>query len=260
MMGTKMPKKFKSAELPEWAVQITTLRERLKINQAELARRMACSAMTISRWERGLLQPSAEHFVQLGNLGNTTQAWFFWEMAGIQPAKMAGALKATTGSRKSGEVLQKKDGAGAGKSVGKRATGVNVPVLKAFIGAHGAAGDKRSLRTIPAKEVISIPAKWCPNPDYTSLVSVRGHGMEPLIRDGDIVAIDSFLTERASLYGKIVAVANQTRGLSVAYLRRYDTLDILEGENRQHEPVILHKAKTWRIVGKVLWWISTLSK
>lgn len=260
MMGTKMPKKSKSGELPEWAVQITTLREHLKINQAELARRMVCSAMTISRWERGLLQPSAEHFVQLGNLGNTTQAWFFWEMAGIQPAKMAGALKTATGSRKSGEVLERNAPDAVGLGRGRRSGSVDIPLLKAFIGAHGVAGDRRSLRTIPANEVISIPAKWCRNPDCTNLVPVKGHGMEPVIRDGDIVAVDSFLTERTSLYGKIVVVANQTKGLSVAYLRRYDTLDVLEGENRQHPPVILRKAKTWRIVGKALWWISTVPK
>src|SRR5262252_7894895 len=95
-----MPKKSKMPEMPEWAIQITALRESLKINQAELARRLACSAMTISRWERGLLQPSAEHFIQLGNLGDRTQAWFFWEMAGIQPARMVEALGGKSRAKK----------------------------------------------------------------------------------------------------------------------------------------------------------------
>src|SRR5438270_13882121 len=87
-----MNRKIKRTSLPEWALQITALRDSLAVNQAELARRMECSAMTISRWERGLLQPSAEHFIQLGNLGDKTAAWFFWEKAGIQPAKMVHAL------------------------------------------------------------------------------------------------------------------------------------------------------------------------
>lgn len=80
-----MKQRAKRPSAPEWAAQITGFRERIGINEAELARRMQCSAMTISRWERGLLQPSAEHFIQLGNLGNKNEAWFFWEMAGIQP-------------------------------------------------------------------------------------------------------------------------------------------------------------------------------
>ena len=91
-----MKKTSKRRPLQQWASQITALRERLKINQAELARRMECSAMTISRWERGLLQPSAEHFVQLGNLGSKNEAWFFWEMAGIQASKMLEALRTTS--------------------------------------------------------------------------------------------------------------------------------------------------------------------
>src|ERR1700757_1793643 len=91
-----MKRKSKRIVLPEWGLQITALRERLEINQAELARRMECSAMTISRWERGLLQPSAEHFIQLGNLGNKTEAWFFWEKAGIRASKMVEALSGTS--------------------------------------------------------------------------------------------------------------------------------------------------------------------
>lgn len=251
-----MRRKLKALELPEWAVQITALRERFAINQAELARRMACSAMTISRWERGLLQPSAEHFIQLGNLGNKTQAWFFWEMAGIQPAKMAGALSAASGARRSGELLENSnDRARAGS--GKKIRTISVPLLKAFIGAHGQPGDKRSLRTIPAADTVSVPVRWCPNPDYTSLLPVKGHAMEPLIREGDIIAVDSFQTERENLYGKVVAAVSPAQGLSVAYLRRYDTIDVLEAENRRYEPTILNKSDNWRIVGKVLWWIAT---
>ncbi len=251
-----MPKRSKAPEMPEWAAQITALREGLGINQAELARRLTCSAMTISRWERGLLQPSAEHFIQLGNLGNKAKAWFFWEMAGIQPAKMAGALRNVSGSRRSEELLRKdrsKLNHGAA-SKGKHRL-VILPLLKAYIGTHGAPGDKRSLRTIPAADTLSVPEKWCPNPDYTSLIRVRGHAMEPRIREGDIVAVDSFQSERESLYGKPVVAMHPTEGLFVAYLRRYDTVDVLESENRTAAAVILKGAK-WRVLGKVLWWIS----
>src|SRR5215472_6354854 len=99
-------KKNKTAAQPEWVSEIIALRERIGINQAELARRMECSAMTISRWERGLLQPSAEHFIQLGNLGNKHEAWFFWEMAGIQPAKMIEALGGSSRAKKPTEAPQ----------------------------------------------------------------------------------------------------------------------------------------------------------
>jgi phage repressor protein C with HTH and peptisase S24 domain len=256
MMSVEMRRKTKP-ELPEWAVQITALRERMEINQAELARRMACSAMTISRWERGLLQPSAENYIQLGNLGNNTQAWFFWERAGIQPAKMVGALRGTSGFRKSDADPRKKSSPTVNKDANNGSMNVSVPLLKAFVAAYGLEGDKRSLRTIPAKETISVPAKWCPNPDYTSLLPVKGHTMEPLIRDGDLIAIDSFQAERENLYGTLVVATDHKTGLSLAYLRRIGAIDVLEGGDRTYEPLILGKPSGWRIVGKVLWWISS---
>lgn len=251
-----MPRRSKKPELPEWAVQITTLREQLEINQAGFARRLTCSAMTISRWERGLLQPSAEHFIQLGNLGNRTQAWFFWEMAGIQPAKVADALSVGSKSRPSGGVFQKKNHSPSLDDTLK-AGNVSLPLLKGFVGAHGVPGDKRSLRTIPERGTVSVPAKWCSNPAYTRLILVRGHALEPLVHDGDIVAVDSFQTEREKLYGSLVIAANQRQGLSLAFLRRYATVEVLEGEGRKQEPLILSKPGAWRIAGKVLWWISS---
>ncbi len=148
----------------------------------------------------------------------------------------------------------------AGASLGTRSKMqevVKLPLLKAVVGTHGLPGDRRSsLRTIPAMEVIGVPAPWCPNPSYTSLLRVKGRSMEPLLRHGDILAVDSFEIERADLYGKIVIAVNEERGMCVSHLRRYENLDVLEAENRQYEPVVLSKASGWRIIGRVLWWIS----
>ncbi len=250
-----MKKKLKRAISQEWAQRITSLRERLGINQAELARKMECSAMTVSRWERSLLRPSAEHFIELGNFGNKKEAWFFWELAGIQPSKMLNSLSNSSKAR-NGIDAPHLEKAHAGASLQKEDL-IGIPLLKGVVGSHGVAGDRRSsLRTIPSTEIIGAPAMWCPNPSYTSMLRVRGHSMEPLIRNGDILAIDSFQTDRAELYDKIVVAASEKTGLCVSRLRRFEDLDVLEGENRQHEPVVLNKVSGWRIVGRVLWWIA----
>ena len=254
-----MKRKTKRESPPEWVWQITALRERIGINQAELARRLECSAMTISRWERGLLQPSAEHFIELGNLGNQREAWFFWEMAGIQPAKMAAALGASSRTRKpvasiSFDVAEEDRRALRNKKIFGV---VPLPVLKTLAGTHGNPGDRRnSLRSIPTSETIGVPAAWCPNPSYTSLIPVAGHSMEPVIRDHDIVAVDAYQTERRQLYGQVVMVTTEKSGLSVCRLRQYDSVDVLQAEDRNFEPIILKKSGGWRIVGRVLWSIS----
>ena len=243
----------------QWAAQITALRDRLGINQAELARRMECSAMTVSRWERGLLQPSAEHFVQLGNLGNKAAAWFFWEMAGIEPQKMVGALGNNSQIRKWSDPPAQKNPRATAPTAGSELNSklVEVPVLKAVAGALGTPGDHRtSLRTVPSTEVIGAPAAWCPHPAYTSMLRLKGHSMEPAIRDGDLLAVDAYQTEQSSLYGKVVVAASPEKGLCVSWLRRLDNLTILEAENRTYDSLVLSKAGGWRIVGRVLWWIS----
>lgn len=256
-MVDNLKKKNRPNSLPEWATQITALREQLTINQAELARRMECSAMTISRWERGLLQPSAEHFIQLGNLGDKSEAWFFWEKAGIQPAKMARALGGRSRKKPTdGPGLELIRSGPVASLDHKLPQVIGVPLLKGVVGAHGADGDHRSLRTMPLAEMVGVPASWSPNPAYTSLLRVKGHSMEPLIRQGDLIAVDSYQTERAKLYGKIVIASSHSHGLTVSRLRRYDTLEMLEAENRDYESIVLSKSGGWRIVGKALWWIA----
>jgi phage repressor protein C with HTH and peptisase S24 domain len=218
--------------------------------------------MTISRWERGLLQPSAEHFIQLGNLGNRTEAWFFWEMAGIQPARMVEALGGTSRAKKTAGSRKLEIGSHNGRALAaeKRSDVVGVPLLKAVAGAHGTAGDKRnSLRAVPTLQVIAVPGAWCPNPTYTSLIRVTGKSMQPAVRDQDILAVDEYQTERDRLYGQIVLVTSEAHGLSVSRLSRYDRIDVLEAEDRNFELVILKKPGGWRIVGRVLWSISGIS-
>lgn len=254
-----MRRKLKPEASPEWVSQITAMRERLGINQAELARRLECSAMTISRWERGLLQPSAEHFLQLGNLGNHKEAWFLWEMAGIQPAKMVAALGSSSQTRNSAKVLtfEMADENRRIRHTKKISGVIAVPLLRAVAGTHGIRGDKRSsLRSVPTSEVIGVPAAWCPNPMYTSLISVKGESMQPAIRDHDIVAVDTYQTERRQLYGQIIMITTEKNGLSVSRLRHYDSVDVLEAEDRRYEPIILKKSAGWRIIGRVLWSIS----
>jgi len=214
--------------------------------------------MTISRWERGLLQPSAEHFIQLGNLGNKGEAWFFWEMAGVQPARMVEAL---TGSRrrKESEVVRLDVGSADHQlsRLEEPAKVIGLPLLKATAGTHGGPGDKRgSLRSVPIQEMVGVPSVWCPNPTYTSLVRVAGSSMEPTIRDRDIVAVDCYQTERRELNGSIVLLTSEEQGLWISRLRRYDSVDVLEAEVRNYEPLIFRKSGRLRIVGRVLWSIS----
>jgi transcriptional regulator with XRE-family HTH domain len=69
--------------LADWAKCIADLRKRLEMTQTELADRLGVTAMTVSRWERGLVEPTASGYIGLGNLAGSKQAWYFWKRAGL---------------------------------------------------------------------------------------------------------------------------------------------------------------------------------
>lgn len=69
--------------LPTWARQIRELRKRLQLSQAEFGKRLRCSSMTISRWERGLQKPPTRSLIAMGKLAGPRVGWFFWNVAGI---------------------------------------------------------------------------------------------------------------------------------------------------------------------------------
>lgn len=245
----------------DWVQKIRGLRRRLQVPQGELARLLDCSAMTVSRWENGQLAPTAHYYIELGKLAGTPDCWFYWEKAGLQSSDVLRVLPEHERRQLQAEpLLDLAEAGGGGKQTQrhKKAKIVPIPVLQAVAGTHGGQGDRQeSLRYIPAKEVMGAPPEWCPNPGYTCLLRVRGHSMEPLIHDGDIAAVDSSQTNRAQLDGKIVIATSEERGLCVSRLRRYPKFDVLESENRDYEAVVLGKTSGWRIMARVLWWIST---
>jgi transcriptional regulator with XRE-family HTH domain len=245
----------------EWAEQIRNLRRELGISQGELARKLDCSAMTVSRWENGLLAPTARYYIELGKLAGKEDCWFYWGRAGLQSSDVVSVLsereRKQSPPRPEEPMELAAAGGGTKQEAARKTKLVPIPVLQATVGTHGGQGDRHgNLNYIPAREILGAPAEWCPNPGYTSLLRVRGQSMEPLIRDGDIAAVDSAQTDRTKLDGKIVIVTNEEKGLCVSRLRRYPKFDVLESENREYKSVVLGKSSGWHIVARVLWWIS----
>jgi phage repressor protein C with HTH and peptisase S24 domain len=246
--------------VPRWAEQVSGLRQRLAISQGELARRLDCSAMTVSRWERGQLKPSADHYIGLGKIAGKSECWSFWERAGLRSADVQRVMPQSMRTKLPISFVPELEPARAGggiKSVARKARLVPIPLLKAVVGSHGIAGAKKlSLDRIPAERLMGAPSEWCPNPSYTSLVRVRGNSMMPIIHDGDIAAVDSCQTDRAELDGKIVIVSSDKTGLCVSRFRHYQTVDVLESENHEYESIVLDRSSGFRIIARVLWWIT----
>jgi DNA-binding XRE family transcriptional regulator len=84
------PRRYFISPLPWWSKKIKALRTERKWSQSELAHKLQCSSMTVSRWERGLLQPTPESLIALGVLTGPPAGWQFWRLAGISRSAIAG--------------------------------------------------------------------------------------------------------------------------------------------------------------------------
>lgn len=245
---------------PEWVRRILHLRNRLGLNQSELAARLNYSAMALSRWESGTHEPTAEAYVQMGNLAEGKDSTWFWTRAGLKSADLSRMFPEGSG------VLHKAEfpdfeiviaGSGGKRSATKtKAKLVAIPVLAVHAGTHGAKGDQvLDLDRAEVAEMIAAPALWCPNPAATNCLRVRGSSMSPMIDDGDIVVVDCMQNEATGLNGKIIVAWHRKTGLTLSRFLTMKGVQLLESENRDYKPISMGRDRNWRIVGKVLWWI-----
>src|ERR1700683_4549345 len=91
--GMARPRQFVAGPLPDWGRGIRGLREKVGLNQLEFDKRLKCSSMVISRWERGLQKPPADCLIAMGKMAGPPSGWYFWKMAGVAPSDAKRMLK-----------------------------------------------------------------------------------------------------------------------------------------------------------------------
>ena len=259
-----MPRSIrKSIPQPEWAKSVVCLRTGLALNQVEFGDSFHCSAMAVSRWERGVSEPPSHIYIEMGNLAGDPLCWYFWGRAGLSREDLLRVVPQLQARLRKAQLPQLEVvAAGSGAKRPRTKTKlrlVAIPLLKSVAVAHGEKGGGESselLHDAPIESMIAAPKDWCPNPSTTSCVRVRGSSMSPLIHDGYILAVDSAQTEINELNGKIVIAWHRDRGLTVSRLNRFDHTVVLQSENANYESITLSGKQKWKVVAKVLWWIG----
>jgi SOS-response transcriptional repressor LexA len=256
----KLPPNSKSSATPEWARAVLHLRRNMHLDQAAFGERLRCSAMTVSRWERGVQEPPSHAYIELGNMSGDPVCWFFWGRAGLRNEdlmRVVPQLRRRLAKTAMPDFEIVTAGSGGKKRLRSKVQLVAVPLLKVVAASHGERGDDTSvLREAPFESMIAAPKDWCPNPASTSCLRVKGQSMMPLIQDGYVVAVDSAQSERSKLDGKIVIAWHRDMGLTVSRFQRYGHTDTLQPENRDYESITLDSKHKWKILAKVLWWIG----
>jgi SOS-response transcriptional repressor LexA len=242
----------------DWVIKIRGLRKRLGLNQSEFADRLEYSAMALSRWESGTHEPTSRAYLQMGNLAQGKESTWFWTRAGMNSADLARRFPEgpqVIADFPDFEIVV----AGVGKK--RRASRIKtrlvaLPVLTVYVGTRGAPGDQvLDLDQAEVSETIAAPARWCPNPQMTSCLPVRGSAMSPLIHDSDIVVVDYSQHDATDLNGQIIVTWNRMSGLTLARFVMIEGVRLLESETRDYKPISMGRDRNCRIIGKVLWWI-----
>ena len=246
---------------PAWAKSVGRLRSSLALNQVEFGNAFHCSAMAVSRWERGVSEPPSHIYIAMGNLSGDPLCWYFWGRAGLSREDLLRVMPQLQ-QRLSKSRLPHLEIVAAGSGTKKpkaqsKLKLVAVPLLSSVAAAHGEKADcQGELNDGAVESMIAAPRDWCPNPTATSCLRVRGGSMAPLIYDGYILAVDSSQTEIAQLNGKIVIAWHRDKGLTVSRLKQFDHTVVLQSENTGYESITLSAKQKWKLVAKVLWWIG----
>jgi SOS-response transcriptional repressor LexA len=254
-------RKSASSHIPEWAATIVRLRNSLGLNQEAFGESFHCSAMAVSRWERGISEPTSSTYIELGNVAGDPLCWYFWGRAGLSREdlmRVVPRLQERLRQAQMPELRMVSAGTGAKKN-GADATLqlVAIPLLKTVAATIGEKGDDHALLPdAPVESMIAAPKDWCPSPATTSCLRVRGNSMSPLIQDGYILAVDFSQNDVRAMDGKIVIAWRKDMGLSVSRLKRYDHTVVLQPENASYNSITLSAKQKWKIVAKVLWWIG----
>src|ERR1035437_10623296 len=241
---------------PEWSLKVEGVRRNHKFSQADFGGQLGVSAMTVSRWERGVAEPSGETYIRLGNIAGDPLCWFFWKRAGVRLSDVTRVLpeaRRRFAESRLPEVHLVHAGTGKKHSL-KNVNLVAIPLLPVQAGTPGSQGDDIDLAAIPPESVMAAPIEWCPNPASTMCLRVKGNSMSPLILDGYIIAVDTSDVDKDKLVGQMVVASHKEEGLLVSRLIRFDHMDVLVSDQREYGSVPVAAGSEWRIVGKVLWW------
>src|SRR5262249_7399635 len=148
----------------DWTARIIALRKHLQVSQSELGRRVNSSAMAVSRWGRGIQEPPAHVYIQLGNLRGGPGCWYFWGRAGLHTEDFMRVLPLVR-SRLRKDRVPKLEVVRAGvKRMSRTENLVALPLLPVTVAAIGGKGDPPdTLDRVAPEAVLAAPHAWCPN-------------------------------------------------------------------------------------------------
>jgi len=222
------------------------------MSQAALAKKLNVSAMAPSRWERGVHEPPADVFLQLGKLAGKRECWYFWERAGLTRRDVSSVLDRPASRRKNNHHVE----IAIPPKLPAKITEplLAVPVLETTLPV-GQIGPEAEVLHDSVSQLVVVPRSWCPNPDKTFCLRMATDRMAPMLRKETLFAVDPTEAQIDDLFGKVVFASHPDCGLTVSWLQRFGRSTVLVPENKDETPYYMN-GDDWKVEGRVLWWFS----
>jgi SOS-response transcriptional repressor LexA/DNA-binding XRE family transcriptional regulator len=245
----------------ESAKVIRDLRRFLGMNQEQFAKTLYTTQATVSRWESGDREPEVATWMALWPMSyGSEHESYVWKRSGLSPAlveRIVSTLTLAFDRRPPIEVvLQPARGATIpGKlALKKKPDAVAIPLLK----DSAAAGSPLLIREAEVERTIVADALDCPHPEHTTCIRVSGKSMYPILDEGYIAAVDSFISDPARLIECMVAARDPDGGVTVKWLRKVgdDYMLIPQHTSPKYPPALISRGPGWKIIGEVIWWIG----
>lgn len=92
----------KLKKVTEWAERARRLRVEQpgRLSQEEWAHFLGVSTSDVRRWEQGTRMVPVARCIQLGNLAEPPDCWYWWELAGLDKARLLYAVTGSSPQRK----------------------------------------------------------------------------------------------------------------------------------------------------------------
>lgn len=236
---------------PEWADRLERLRQSLGLSQAALAKRLDVSPMAPSRWERGINEPPADVYLELGKMAGHPGCWYFWEHAGLKKSDVAAVMPKAVKSMNGGtEVHIQVVSPTAKPSAQNSMAAIPIYTATSPVGCE----EPADLIRKPAEYVIALKA-WTPRAEATFCLQMAADRMSPMMEPGAIFSVDESQADINRLIGKLVLAHHVQYGFIVHWLQRYGKSEMLVPENKSYGPKYIQN-KDWVVLGRVLWWFS----
>lgn len=240
--------------LPDWASKIIEFRTAaLKILQGEMARRLELSQASISDWERGRKEPSADSYRLLTTLAGDEFPEFA-SFFGQKYLKLSGGEEFLQRFARQQLPRERKRREAAEDAL----AGTNIAIIPLLKDA-AACGTPRQIDETEIKDRLALPKQLFRG--YSGglyAITIEGDSMSPILEPGYIVLVDTSQRDPKRLVNQMVA-ARADDGVTIKWLRKERDVYMLVPHHtaiRHPVRIIAPGSDSVSVVGRVVKWIG----